>query len=86
VNNSAAVARVKVSADGHGVVSHAGWGACRRWRGRLCSQRRSRPHWRTRIGPVDLCTGCGVRRSGRRGRRRGGLRASTSAPLFPSIP
>jgi hypothetical protein len=26
VNNSAAVARVKVSADGHGVVSHAGVG------------------------------------------------------------
>jgi hypothetical protein len=27
VNNSAAVARVKVSADGHGVVSHAGVGS-----------------------------------------------------------
>ena len=26
MNNSAAVARVKVSADGHGVVSHAGVG------------------------------------------------------------
>src|SRR5258707_3870572 len=29
VNNSAAVARVKVSADGHGVVSHAGVGILR---------------------------------------------------------
>ena len=27
-----------------------GWGSCRRWRGRLGSQRRSRPHFRTRIG------------------------------------
>ena len=27
MNNSAAVARVKVSADGHGVVSHAGVGS-----------------------------------------------------------
>src|SRR6478752_6794590 len=27
-----------------------GWGSCRRWRGCPGSQRRSRPHWRTRIG------------------------------------
>jgi hypothetical protein len=86
VNNSAAVARVKVSADGHGVVSHAGVGILQEMAGPTgLSAQVTAALADTYRGPWTYAPGCGVRRSGRRGRRRGGLRASTSAPIFPSI-
>ena len=56
MNNSAAVARVKVSADGHGVVSHAGVGSLQAMAGPtgLSAQVTGRTGGHV-AGPVDLC-------------------------------
>ena len=73
MKGSAAVCRVKVSADGHGVVSHTGVGCCARCRSGGCLGR-SQPRWRTRTRGRGRCArGC-VHRSGCRGGRRRGLR------------
>src|ERR1700738_3539071 len=74
VKSIAAVARVEVSADGRGVVSHAGTGMLRGL-GALTV-------WSARVtavlaeyvsGAVDVCPWRAVRRSGCGGGRRGGL-------------
>jgi hypothetical protein len=70
VKSIAAVARVKVSADGRGVVSHAG----HRGVGRYVS------------GAVDVCPWRAVRRSGCGGGRRGGLHRRCRTTLRPRLP
>ena len=50
MNSIATVGRVKVSADGHGVVSHAGVECCARWRTGPGCPRRSPTFWRTLTG------------------------------------
>ena len=66
--------RVKVSADGHGVVSHAGMGMLRE----LADQTGLSAQVTAAFGghlsrSVGVCARGGVRRSGGRGRRRRGL-------------
>jgi hypothetical protein len=61
--------RVKVSADGHGVVSHAGMSVLRE----LADQTGLSAQVTTALadtyrGPVGVCAGYGVRGSGSRGR------------------
>ena len=65
---------MKVSADGHGVVSHAGMGMLRELADLTgLSAQVTAVLADTYRGPWMYAPGCGVRRSGRRGRRRGGL-------------
>ena len=80
--------RVKVSSDGHGVVSHAGVGMLRE----VAEPDRARGAGHGRVGgylsgAVDPRAGGGVRRSGRRGRRRRGLhrRRGTDAAVIGSM-
>ena len=74
MKSSAAVSRVKVSADGHGVVSHAGVGMLREVADLTgLSSQVTAALADTYNGPWIHAPGRGVRRSGRRGGRWRGL-------------
>ena len=83
MKNIVAASRVKVSADGHGVVSHAGMGMLRELADRtgLSAQVTAALADDTYRGPWTLCAGCGVHRSGCRGGRWGGLHRRCRAAL-----
>ena len=82
MNNSAAVARVKVSADGHGVVSHAGVGILREVAGLTgLSAQVTAALADTYRGPWTYAPGAVFADPPRRGRRRGGLHRRGRAAL-----